>query len=121
LSADADAILDAAAKELEARYSEVEGELAAIEATKGPLKAEQTTIAEAINRLVGSCPAGYKGRAPARRTRSMMSDHEKTAAILTFVNGAGTEGTTNTDIGNAVGLSAATVGKLVNDMIAGAR
>jgi CRP-like cAMP-binding protein len=115
---DADAILDEAAKQLEARYAEIQDEIK-------PLREEEKTVAEALHRLVGSYPSGYAGHvrpmatpaAAARRTRTTLSEDERTAAILEFVNAAGAEGTTNADIGNHLGISAATVAKTVDAMI----
>ena len=119
---DTDSILNDATEKLEKRFSEIQGELEAIEATKAPLKAEQKTLAEAINRLVGSYPSGYNGAAPTpRATRSAggarLSDEEKAAKITEVVNAAGADGITNKDVAEKVGLSPATAAKTIDALL----
>ena len=112
-----DAILEGAAKELEERFEEVQAKLA-------PLRDEEREIAEALHRLTGSYPTGFRPGLKTSatvtrgsRSRSNLSADEREQRILQLVNSAGNEGVTGKQVAEEIGVSPATAAKSVNDLI----
>lgn len=119
---DYESIINEAASKLEARYEQIQHALA-------PLRHEERDVAEAIHRIVGSYPAGYRPDKPTRRASrpsangtapARPSDQERYDAILAFVESQ-PEGTTAQAIADGIGVSTNTGKKYVDPMLADGR
>lgn len=102
---------------MEARYAEIEEEIA-------PRREEQHHVAEAIFRITGSYPRGYRSSPPSTsrsrtsqsRSRSTMSEEERTAAILEYL-GDQPEGMTGKAVADHIGVSTQTADKTIRALI----
>ncbi len=118
---DLQSIIDDAAGKLEARYAEIQEQLQ-------PLQEEQREIAEAIYRIVGSYPEGYRQkpvgqpRASANTgsatgsTRERLSPEEREQQVLQVVN-EHPEGISGKAVASELGVSTATATKAINALI----
>lgn len=110
-----ESILNDAAEKLEARFSEIQGEIA-------PLREEEREVAEAINRLVGSYPQGYNGRSstPSGSRRAPRSPgtpaEDREAAIIAFI-AQHPEGTTAKALADELGISSNTLNQTLAPML----
>jgi hypothetical protein len=108
-----EAIISEAAEKLEARYQEIQEQLA-------PLREEEREVAEAIHRIVGSYPSGYspgvrRTRATATRAaEASAGDRERRIIEVLSQNPDGLNGTA---LSKAVGVSPATGRKTLDAMV----
>jgi predicted HTH transcriptional regulator len=111
-------ILDTAASQLEARFVEIQEEIA-------PLRQEEKEVAEALFRLVGSYPAAYTGgRSTGRPTSSggsaspqqRLSAEERQTQVMEYIL-ANPNGVNGKQVAEALGISSATAVKAIDPLI----
>jgi predicted HTH transcriptional regulator len=117
---DYDSIINEAAQQLENRFADIQKELE-------PLRLEESKVAEAIQRLVGSFPEGYRAPAPARMApkpsgppRERLNPEERQAQVLQLIS-ENPGGVNGKFLANELGVSSATVTKAVDALLADGR
>jgi DNA-binding transcriptional ArsR family regulator len=110
-------IINEAAEKLEARFAEIQTEIA-------PLREEEREVADAIRRIVGSYPSGYNSGTPQRpvgtssgtKTRAPQASAEERAEAVTKAL-AGSEGMNGTQLAELLGVTPSTVRKTLEPMV----